>query len=1093
MLVRCPSCERNVIPDDSDVELRATDVPAVRRLLQAEQTSRACPECDQLINHLPVVSITGDGWQFVAATGTPMTVEQLAAHAAAARKTVIEKLSGHVESFATPALAAHVEGSGIDFAKERFTEWTSEVVAAWQVASSGDLPGLGDVMPPAVMSGAHALALFALAGEVDGKRMALAAVLEQYVQPGLTAADTVLLLATSRGQFGDPADGDPGPSPVGRWAISAVIAAAALSAGVPDPDPAVTARDYLLLETANEFGSVPGGYDTDIPIENMRQLLNVPALTSYATQLINMLGTKGDQVVGALIRCGWFDIAVAAAGASNAMSALPLDRYKEMLEDAKVDPDSGGIATAYLMSSHALVSSGRVGDLIELGKHAVLHANGPNERARVLVLLGASLKELRRPTDFIDIAGEEPAEWEADINDKNRLALANERSNAVRLLGDSRRALAILDEVAWLVEDEDDRIVYDTNRAILLRETGHPDAALKLLDQVAPRVTTDDERFQLAQAYMATNLFIGRSRIARDWALDALKYATGPRARHALQLQIAVGFDEETNLDDEEQTDFANQDPLGIIAVGSRMVGRLERGRAVPPEAIEGIRVPLRQTVDAALERGDKYVARNGLRVLAALLDIVDFDNAKAVWVEVIKLRGDANPDPVEFAAIAHHLFVEGDLDSAREFTAAIPYALDSEVGGIQDIAEIVDITGRLRRQLRKLADDALANTPFEIQDLLMAGELQRDALGQAIAARDRSRGDDESTNLTLDSGDLHVLEWIECTNGTIGVRTTLRADGTTSVDLLDALPDHAPQTARHLPNRLSQWATYLPGDPLEWEPWQEVVAWLRNELDMAREGDHLLVFENSALAGLPWHAIPDAAWTMSYSPGWRAAMAANSGPQVSAKRIGHISIPALGEAPDIETAFEAATQRTETWAARRTLDLRTATGTTADRDAVLGVIANTDLTTIHCHGLSTPATGEMSLMVAASDRLPPQSSAALKTRPQHRLAWRDLQNSPSAPHTVLSAACSSGVHMIEGLGDRLGLYAGLRHAGTQTVIAPAWDCIATDVIPMLEQIREQLNDGVSARAAVRATAREALKTLPSWRALVLALEGDWR
>jgi hypothetical protein len=134
-----------------------------------------------------------------------------------------------------------------------------------------------------------------------------------------------------------------------------------------------------------------------------------------------------------------------------------------------------------------------------------------------------------------------------------------------------------------------------------------------------------------------------------------------------------------------------------------------------------------------------------------------------------------------------------------------------------------------------------------------------------------------------------------------------------------------------------------------------------------------------------------------------------------------------------------------------------------------------------------------MALMVAANGQLPPQETVAVARMIEHRLSWRDLQRLESAPDVVLSAACSSGASLVGGLGERLGLYGALRHAGTRAVVAPAWDCIADDTLLMLDQVYEIVARGVPLGVAVKQVADDASHSFPTWRARVLAIEGDWR
>jgi hypothetical protein len=57
----------------------------------------------------------------------------------------------------------------------------------------------------------------------------------------------------------------------------------------------------------------------------------------------------------------------------------------------------------------------------------------------------------------------------------------------------------------------------------------------------------------------------------------------------------------------------------------------------------------------------------------------------------------------------------------------------------------------------------------------------------------------------------------------------------------------------------------------------------------------------------------------------------------------------------------------------------------------------------------------------------------------------------------ILSAACGTGGSHIVGLGEHLGLYNVLSQVGLRTLVAPQWDIVAADVIPILSEIRTGL------------------------------------
>jgi len=137
-----------------------------------------------------------------------------------------------------------------------------------------------------------------------------------------------------------------------------------------------------------------------------------------------------------------------------------------------------------------------------------------------------------------------------------------------------------------------------------------------------------------------------------------------------------------------------------------------------------------------------------------------------------------------------------------------------------------------------------------------------------------------------------------------------------------------------------------------------------------------------------------------------------------------------------------------------------------------------------------------MALMLAVDGELPTQHAVAAASASQvrHRYSWRDAQHISRPPAYVLSAACSTGVSLIAGLGERLGLYGALRLRGTRAVVAPAWDTVADDVLIILDDVaaRYLAGEGSLARC-LRLASEQAGMSLARWRAWPLAIEGDWR
>jgi hypothetical protein len=146
-------------------------------------------------------------------------------------------------------------------------------------------------------------------------------------------------------------------------------------------------------------------------------------------------------------------------------------------------------------------------------------------------------------------------------------------------------------------------------------------------------------------------------------------------------------------------------------------------------------------------------------------------------------------------------------------------------------------------------------------------------------------------------------------------------------------------------------------------------------------------------------------------------------------------------------------------------------------------------------HGYLQRDTNDVAWLISDGRGLP---AAALVTSDSRaaaafRFGWRDAGKLERAASVVFSAACSSGFSHVGGVGDRLGLMAGLQSAGTLSFVAPQWDIVAEDVLPILDDAIERFcTNGQLARAVTDACAA-ASEDKSDWVRWAIAIEGDWR
>jgi hypothetical protein len=539
------------------------------------------------------------------------------------------------------------------------------------------------------------------------------------------------------------------------------------------------------------------------------------------------------------------------------------------------------------------------------------------------------------------------------------------------------------------------------------------------------------------------------------------------------------------------------------LGVADGVTVLLELGEELDVELIERTLADLQRLRVQAEASGDFTVESSALRVRARLHELLgDVGAATADWEALLEIVRD----PLALVSLATLRQMEGRVDDARALMVEVPEALLAEHGGAADIGAVLHATGRVRAGMRHLSTVMMAQRPLP-SDVRLAAELSRDAIGRMrawaspeVTSPSRPLMSDGLPNEALcglapAAGSSWVLEWWEAEQGVVSLLTRISSEGNVATRALPAMPVPAPEVAEEMLARLQDWWPGRPGDPLAHAGWRQLASWLRDAMEDAEPGDHLAIIEHQGLVGLPWHAIEGANWTASYSPGWSALLDMQRSSSAEPEAVGIVSVPARGEARGVLEAFAADLDRARSEAGRRGLSCDVLEGIDAEEPAILDLLSRSDLAVLLCHGLIDPAQLDLSLLVSHGEQLPTRHpiAAASPYGRAHRLGWRALQEVSPGPGVVLSAACSSGQGLIGGLGERLGLFGALRSRGTRAVVAPAWDAIAADVVAQLAEIRELLLDGVPLGEAVKRAGDRAEESLPTWRARILAIDGDWR
>lgn len=204
--------------------------------------------------------------------------------------------------------------------------------------------------------------------------------------------------------------------------------------------------------------------------------------------------------------------------------------------------------------------------------------------------------------------------------------------------------------------------------------------------------------------------------------------------------------------------------------------------------------------------------------------------------------------------------------------------------------------------------------------------------------------------------------------------------------------------------------------------------------------------------------------------------------------------MPRYGETGEVLENLKTSERHATELAAAQRLPLVSAVDGESDEENVRRVLKDADVAKLLCHGY-VDTDGEMALMLAHDGSLPSAKSIAAGSEVGRRylLSWRELQRLAASPRSVFSAACSSGVTRIAGVGERLGLFSALRRSGTRSMVAPWWDVEAEYVLPILDHVFERHVAGGETLGRALHAACAAAGDRPRRHAWALALEGDWR
>lgn len=753
-----------------------------------------------------------------------------------------------------------------------------------------------------------------------------------------------------------------------------------------------------------------------------------------------------------------------------------------------------------------LVEERRVDDLKRV-VDAMLAAY-PARTVDVVLWYYRQLFDMRMPARLIEEAGEVPAPGEARFPAAARSQLLELRTEALRALGRQADALALLNSAPReVLEEPGGRQGLGLVRARLLRGLGSPTTALAQLESLLEEIS--DPQPSLYESLSATLLRFGRYAEAADYARaayiaavrDQRNWPVGRFAAQVVWCQAMGGREPDTDLigpamGQDQAADFDRD----LITAAGLLTSGVAETDTTRREFLDRVRGEAEPALEQAMAERDIRIVSRALYVSALYDQTYQPDKALHSWSRVqsamLATFGSTMIDGYLYTAANH--IVTGGLTTARSLLK-VHFDHTGHLGYDSRPATAAFAGGHTEREIDLVTAAMFAQPDATQADLRLVGEIRR-----GVASRVARRSDQESAwrrhglddqvvaEIAPDRGRVGVLEWVSDGVDVRALITVVDAEGSVAGTAVP-LPDvDLGRLARRMRSRLSNWRAGRAGDPFDVAEWQACHIWLDRLLDHhLAPDDHLVVVPFARWRQLPWHVAAFDRVTCSYEPSWVALLSTVTDPSSrECGREGVVAVPRVGDPTEITGAMAR-------YVVNCGEEVRVLDGVAADREAVTGLLANVDLATLLTHGYTSAEESEVALMLAADGSLPLAHSVAASSESgrRYRFGWREYADLASAPRVVLSAACSTGGSHIVGLGEHLGIYNVLRQVGLRTFVAPQWDIMAAEVLPILAEIRRLL----LARTAgpgqcVRQAVQQAIhRGVPAWSAHSLILEGDWR
>lgn len=871
--------------------------------------------------------------------------------------------------------------------------------------------------------------------------------------------------------------------------------------GLPDDRAYDFTRSWLVLEMHAPPPEERQMWHVDPEI--VPEMLSYRGLVDGAAELVQI---DGERVAAILDSVGQREVLRKAVLLPPDPGELEPERLCPILDEALAEAGPEMVAALHETISAWLVENGRREALLAFCNHAAdLVEDEPQSFFKVIAVGTQAL------IDIPDVKGAaallERLEKRGGAATKSR-TFAIAKANVLRSLGRHEEALEAL---ATPPEEETPMERLALNQAVLLCDAGrYPEAIAEL--RGALRSAVGETRFHILDLLGTCLGQTGQIDEAIAVLEEALSHGGGDgnwiehRIRAELAMMQAAHGRERAALENLEAIEVHGRQPRTLALAAAALAHlRSSAPDLIPASLLERYRNALVEQLRPTLRSESWEISLN------LLGGVIELAGPGEGMQRIIALEAAVNIGTKAKRPDAHHMLelarlrLKQNPARATQLVRELPLALAERFGGSRDVSPPALTMPGLRRRVMELADRAYgAGLPADSELTILLAELQREPVAQARRIRSGVQSAEQVKaglaperleRLAPARGSLHVFDSLQTEGEAMRLRLTrIGADGAFEARWLVA-PTRPTISTEELRARCNAWRANRAGSPLDHPGWRTLAEWFEHQLEPASPADRIVVFEQAGIA-FPWHAT-DLPCPLSYATGWNDLLQLQSAPADPRRpsRLGVFCAPVADEGETVLSAFAESIERTRQLANRLDCEVLVAAGIDADAGALRELFSSCDVLKLLCHGFRSAQGGEVGMLVAADGALPSSHpiAAGHASARAHRASWRDLHGFDAAPSLVLSAACSTGAPWYADGGDRIGVYGALRFLGGRSLVAPAWDGKAIDVIGAIDRTCEGLlvHGKPLGRALWRTRWDE--DQSPPWRRRALTLTGDWR